>query len=83
MCLDTYLAGALWRWQEIEQKGARPVSIVEILASKGRSVLRPYKEKKFRSEEDGFALEHFDGEEEGDGGVGTSGRKMMAMEFQW
>lgn len=26
-------------------------------------------------EEDGFALEHFDGEEEGDGGVDAGGRK--------
>jgi hypothetical protein len=47
----------------------------EILSSWGaRHGGRPYK-KGLRAEEDGFALEHFDGEEEGDGGVDTVGCK--------
>jgi|SRR5580658_8541810 hypothetical protein len=41
------------------------------LAEIGRSMLRPY--KGLRAEEDGFALEGFDGDEDGDGGVDTGG----------
>src|SRR5258708_37586539 len=33
------------------------------------------KERRSGAEEDGFALEHFDGEEEGDGGVNASGEE--------
>ena len=36
---------------------------------------RPYAERKLGAEEDGFALEHFDGDEECRGGVDTGGRE--------
>src|SRR5882762_8245098 len=38
-------------------------------AKPGRNVSRPYKGRKLGAEEDGFTLEHFDGQEERDGGV--------------
>jgi hypothetical protein len=42
-------------------------------ATQGRNILRPYKGKNLRAEEDGFTLEHFDGEEEGDASVDAGG----------
>src|SRR5260370_41917507 len=39
----------------------------------GRTEVRSYTGKKLGAEEDGFALEHFDGEEKRDGGVEAGG----------
>src|SRR5260370_17151417 len=39
----------------------------------GRTEVRSYTGKKLGAEEDGFALEHFDGEEKRDGGVDAGG----------
>jgi hypothetical protein len=61
-------------YDEFNQKAVF-VATGMMAAETGRNKLRPYTEKNLRTEEDGFALEHFDGDEEGGGGVDAGGRE--------